>query len=180
MEGVDPWDEQRDAKRYEGPLPVVAHPPCGPWGRMRFLSRYQDKSCGPRAAEQVRAYGGVLEHPVDSTLWRACRMPRPGELPDEWGGRTYAVRQVAWGHCCEKPTWLYVVGIAPERVLAGVRTGGTPTHRVTSGPRGPQLPTATKLGRRLTPPAFAQWLVDLTAHAVSPRLHTPRHEHSES
>ena len=59
---ADCWDEARDAKHYDGPNPVVAHPPCGPWGRLRFLCKYQDASCGPRAVEQVRAFGGVLEH----------------------------------------------------------------------------------------------------------------------
>lgn len=159
------YDETRDAKTYAGPWPVVAHPPCGPWGRLRFLCTKQDASCGPAGVDAVRRWGGVLEHPAESLLFRRCALPFPGELADGAGGRTYAVRQVAWGHCCEKPTWLYVVGVPAEVVVAGIRTGGVATHRVTSGPRGPRLPSATHLKRRLTPPAFAEWLVSLAAQA---------------
>lgn len=162
---IDWYDEHRDARSYAGPHPVVAHPPCGPWGTMRGLSTRQDKSLGPVAVDQVRKWRGVLEHPEGSRLWRACRLPEPGELPDAWGGRSYQVNQVAWGHPCEKSTWLYVVGVPALMVVVGIREGGTATHRVTSGPGCDRLPSAHARLRAATPPLFAAWLVDLAAIA---------------
>lgn len=162
---VDPWDVTRDARLYAGPHPVVAHPPCGPWGRLKFLCTKQDPSCGPRAVEQVRTFGGVLEHPKDSALWHRCEMPRPGELPDAWGGRSYYVEQVSWGHTCVKPTWLYVVGARPELVRAGMRHGGEPTARITNGPRGASarkdLRRASTKECAATPIAFRDFLLSL-------------------
>lgn len=101
---VDCWDEQRDARKYDGPWPVVAHPPCGPWGKLRHQCTRQPADCGPIAVEQVRRFGGVLEHPAHSTLFRHCGMPWPGELPDAWGGFTIEVEQVRWGHVARKRT----------------------------------------------------------------------------
>ena len=168
---VEYWGKPvRDAKLYDGPYPVVAHPPCGPWGRMRGLSKYQDKSCGPRAVEQVRKFGGVLEHPETSLLWAHCGLSAVGAGPDEYGGRTYIVQQVAWGHVCQKSTWLYVVGVPHELVLAGIKTGGAPTRVVTTYKRGPnRLPSASVYERTATPWEFAKWLISL-ANAVQPEL----------
>jgi hypothetical protein len=165
----DWYDERRDAKRYSGELPVVAHPPCGPWGQLRHLCKYQDPECGLRAVEQVRRVGGVLEHPRYSKLFAACGVPLPGDPPDAWGGRTYYVEQVAWGHVCRKPTWLYVVGVPDEIVRAGIKTGGAPTRVVTRGPRMGALKVATKFARTATPPAFAVWLVSLALWAAHGR-----------
>ena len=47
------WGVDRDAKLYTGPGPVIAHPPCGPWGRLAHLCTRQDPECGTRAVEQV-------------------------------------------------------------------------------------------------------------------------------
>ena len=34
LPNVDPWNDARDARLYNGPYPVVAHPPCQRWGKM--------------------------------------------------------------------------------------------------------------------------------------------------
>lgn len=101
---TDWYDEKRDARTYTGSLPVVAHPPCGPWGRLRHLSKHDDPQHGIDAVSVVRRLGGVLEHPKDSKLWGACQIPRPDEPADAWGGFTIRVNQVDWGHPCVKPT----------------------------------------------------------------------------
>ena len=163
---VDCWDETRDARKYDGPHPVVAHPPCGPWGRLSFLCTKQDPSCGPRAVEQVRQWGGVLEHPAGSQLWKHCGLPAAGAQPDAWGGYTVQVRQSEWGHCCAKPTLLYLVGVPREALEAPPFPGRDETHRVTNGSRGKtHLPRANAVAIRRTPPLFAEYLVRLARQA---------------
>lgn len=160
------WDEARDARTYAGPWPVVAHPPCGPWSRLRAFCTRQPRELAPIAVEQVRRWGGVLEHPASSTLWREYRLPPPGGLPDEYGGWSVEVDQCAWGHRARKRTWLYVVGTKPSDVV--LLTGGEPTHTVTTSRRvhGDSLPEMPQRERRMTPLAFAQFLIDIARRST--------------
>lgn len=116
---VDPWDEQRDARLYEGPWPVVAHPPCARWtaiGQWHPTGRGrvgQDDGCFEEALYCVRRFGGVLEHPAHSIAWKRYGLQRPTvgwqtDLLD--AGWVCEVDQAAYGHPARKLTWLYLVG----------------------------------------------------------------------
>jgi hypothetical protein len=166
MDGVDAWTASRDARGYQGPHPVVAHPPCADWSRLSGMAKHVPgrREIAPLAVSQVRTHGGVLEHPAWSKLWRELALPMPGELPDAWGGWSIEVNQVAWGHLANKPTWLYFVGI--ERAAVVPLRGGTPTHAITtSRKRGRKLLKLDSKRGRLSPPGFARWLVELASLA---------------
>jgi len=117
---VDPWDEARDARRYAGPHPVVAHPPCQRWGRFWHGSTRKphqfdlgdDGGCFASALQSVRDWGGVLEHPAHSKAWEFFGLRAPpasgGWVPaDGCGGWTCHVEQGFYGHMARKATWLY-------------------------------------------------------------------------
>jgi len=174
MPDVDAWGVERDAKRWPGGSPVVAHPPCGPWGSMRGLCKYQDPECGPIAVDQVRQWGGVLEHPAYSSLWEHCNLPRPlapeGQLPLLAGRAwTLMVDQCRWGHPCRKRTWLLMVGIDPADLppipdwqKPTHFIGGTKASRAKAKARGMRQlgGGSTPYANKATPPAFADWLVE--------------------
>lgn len=159
---VDVYDAERDARIYDGPWPVVAHPPCRAWGRLRALAnpRPDERNLGRLAVALVREFGGVLEHPAGSTLWKSQRLPPPGQR-DQWGGWTLAAPQFWWGHKAEKATWFYVVGCEPSDIPAPPMALGEATHVIQSCKRFDYRPHVTKAEREHTPPALCEWLVEL-------------------
>lgn len=65
MPDVDPWDKERDARLYDGPHPVVAHPPCARWCKLAALvesrggaKRGDDGGCFAAALAAVQRWGG--------------------------------------------------------------------------------------------------------------------------
>ena len=160
--GTDVYDMERDARIYDGPHPVVAHPPCRAWGRLRTFAnpRPDERNLARLAVALVREFGGVLEHPAGSTLWTAQKLPRPGER-DAFGGWTLAAPQQWWGHKAAKETWFYVVGCEPCDIPDVPLVLGEATHVVQSCKRHDYRPHITKAEREHTPPDLAVWLVEL-------------------
>jgi len=183
---VDPWDEARDARRYPGPWPVVAHPPCARWCALAGLVQHRyghrkgaDSGCFALALQAVRSWGGVLEHPAWSRAWPAFGLYAPssagGWTPADYqGGWTCHVEQGHYGHAAHKATWLLVYG-APLPTLKWGRASGC-TAQVSrlyvSKPRGdydkkyraiPQGPEAAH-----TPPAFRDLLLSIARSVPQP------------
>lgn len=87
-------------------------------------------------------------------------MPRPGGR-DEFGGWTLPINQHWFGHRAEKATWLYIVGIEPSEIPAIPMRLDKPTHCIRPTKSYPRLPSVTKAEREHTPPALAEWLVNV-------------------
>ena len=171
--GCDVWDAERDARLWPGGAPGVYHPPCRGWGRMRGFAikvRPDEKALALWSVKMLRKYGGVLEHPAHSTLWEAAGLPKPMEFLDEWGGGTVEIKQFNWGHRAEKKTWLYICGLnlAGWAALDFPKRPGKPIHCIRPTKSYPRMPSVTKPEREKTPPALAEWLVELARRTTKP------------
>lgn len=182
------WDDQQqlfgagvrsDARKYAGPHPVVAHPPCSTWCQLAKVNeaRYghavgDDAGCFESALRSVQTWGGVLEHPAYTHAWPRFGLVRPTR--GVWSPTTFEngerfgwvteVSQSAYGHRARKRTWLYYIGPAmpPEldwRDPAGDAWCGwnNPDRDRTEAKK----PTLSKKEAKTTPPAFRELLLSL-------------------
>lgn len=131
----DTWGINRDARKYKGDHPVIAHPPCERWGRywgggpMLHGTENQkllgdDGGCFAHALWSVRTFKGILEHPEGSHAFRFFGLPIPningGWTPkDIFGGASCCVAQGHYGHRAQKLTWLYSVGCELPELIWG-------------------------------------------------------------
>lgn len=177
---VDPWDVSRDARKYAGPWPVVAHPPCERWGAFATINYRRwggdhnrpgnDGGCFRSALSCVRRFGGVLEHPAKSRAWETHDLPKPmfgswkvGTMGDDW---VTEVCQSAYGHRAMKATWLYVRGLKTPPHLRWDRVPGT--HQCgfyDQRGKDRNKPTLPRNERMATPPAFAELLISIARSA---------------
>ena len=175
---VDTWDITRDARKYGGPLPVVAHPPCARWSVLAPLvyslnpipekAPGNDGGCFRSALHAVNRYGGVLEHPVNSSAWVAHDLPKP--LGSGWqkvgDGWMCEVWQSAYGHKASKATGLYYRGLTPPLPLDWRLVPGE--YVCETSKKTNARPAIKKTERIKTPILFRDVLLSLAAHSVAP------------
>lgn len=108
----DCYDEKRNALSYTGSHPVIAHPPCRLWSRLRSFSKApeSEKNLAIWSVDLVRSVGGIVEHPYDSQLWKHIHCPGVGVF-DKFGGTSFVFDQFDFGYYTRKRTRLYIVGL---------------------------------------------------------------------
>lgn len=155
----DIYDKQRDARKWPGGNPIVAHPPCRSWCQLSLFAKPPpgERRLAIWAVLQARRWGGVIEHPAQSKLWPIMGLPRPGDPPDQYGGFTLPVDQFWWGHPARKRTFLYIVGCRISEIpRIPLRIGEAPMTIGNSTRCRKEVP---KSQRSSTPMAFAEWLI---------------------
>lgn len=176
---VDPWDVHRDARKYKGSDPVVAHPPCQLWGSLAAVNFARwggehnrpgnDDGCFASAIASVVRCGGVLEHPAKTRAFKAYGIDSPvGSGWNRIGLREWVceVWQSAYGHKANKATWLFYSGSNPPFELRWARPRGT--HQVGfQDQRGKarNKPTLSKREANATPLEFRETLLALARHS---------------
>lgn len=179
LQEVDPWPISRDAREYDGPYPVVAHPPCQLWGALAAVNHKRwggdhnkpgnDSGTFASALKSVNEYGGVLEHPAKSRAWAAHGLHRPqfGRWISSGSGWVTEVWQSAYGHRARKATWLYFRGYDQPAQLRWDRVAGS--HQVgfhDQRGKAANKPTLTKKEANATPTAFRDVLISLAKESV--------------
>lgn len=173
-ENIDPWDIKRDAMKFNGKGPVIAHPPCQLWGSLAYVNfkRWGGEHNRPGndggkfkfALDTVNRCGGILEHPANTRAFKEYRLGKPnkGQWTKSGNGWICEVWQSAYGHRANKATWLYYKGRKKPFDLDWDRPRGS--HQIGHPDKRGKTrnkPTLSKIEANATPEKFKEVLIAL-------------------
>jgi len=101
---LEVYDKNRNAYTFPGGSPIIAHPPCQQWSRLKHFAKgdQAEKDLAFFCLEMVNKYGGILEHPIGSHFFKAAGITK-----------TYSINQSWFGFPAKKTTLLYFSQCAP-------------------------------------------------------------------
>lgn len=146
----DHYDITRNSLTWKGGNSIIAHPPCRAWGKLKQFAkpRQNEKQLAIHAIIMARLWGGIVEHPASSQLWKTMNIT-PGQT-DQYGGWILSINQSWFGHRAEKRTYLYIVGIQPKQI---------PTYPLSLNRPELTIENMGKAEREHTPIELAKWLI---------------------
>lgn len=105
--GLNCYDIDRDAYSFKGQEPVICHPPCQQWSKLKHFAKEnkREKELAFFCLEQVHKNGGILEHPEGSEFFKVA-----GIKP------SISVDQFWFGFPARKTTWLYFNKFKPGQI----------------------------------------------------------------
>ena len=147
----DTWCEDRNAFLSDHRCAAIYHPPCRLFSRLRKFSTapVNEKKCAFWSLAKVRQFGGILEHPRSSTLWKDGNFNLSGQV-DYYGGFLRSVNLSWFGFPAEKKTMLYFVGISP-RLLPAIPISLVPPSHIIGSSRSDHTPELLRSSRSETP-----------------------------
>jgi len=181
LPNIDPWDKARNAKNYEGPYRIIAHPPCERWGSYwggspRKPHQYElgaDDGCFEVAINALCKFGGILEHPAYSHAWEFFNLPAPnpkGGWTDTFPLSSCHVEQGHYGHISRKKTWLLAYRCKLPQLIWGPSPQRLPGYAVEryGYEKARRIGVMAAIGgkdktkiRNATPPEFRDLLISI-------------------
>jgi hypothetical protein len=163
----DCYDIVRDSLSTVSRIPGIYHPPCRNWSKLRKMSNFYpgERWLAIWSLIRVRRYGGVLEHPTGSLLFKKY-IVHPKNGLDQYGGFSICVNQHWFGFKAEKSTMLYIVGIDPNQLPKYPLSFDCVTHSVCNSRGKSFKKELSKKARSITTLSFNQYLLDIVNRII--------------
>jgi hypothetical protein len=155
--GLDVYDQDRDSRTFPGNMPVIVHPPCAQWSKMKAFSHDnpEQKQLAYFCLDELKKWGGIFEHPHGSDVWKELDWPE--------GGKFIQVDQFWWGFPARKRTTLFFYRCKPIQYplnFDAVQYTVALSRSNSKNLMATRLPEMKKSQRSITTLSFNQWLVD--------------------
>lgn len=159
----DCYDIERNALTCSSRSAAIYHPPCRSWGRLRGLAHRipVEHWLAVWSVIRCRKFGGVIEHPAGSTLWKLMKLPLPGSGYDNYGGWSMSINQSWFGFKATKNTWLYIVGINAGQLPDYTISLNAVTHCVSTSKNMSGKKELSKQSRAKTPAPLCNFLYQI-------------------
>lgn len=111
----EPYNINNDAMNFNDNRPLIAHPPCRLWSKLKGLSTapQHERGLAYHALYLVYKNGGILEHPYPSDLWN-----QTGLLTTKLKKNhiLLKINQGNFGLEIRKPTLLFINGLTHNQL----------------------------------------------------------------